>query len=205
MDQELLGMVMKVWAAWSSDPGSPMALGAALFVVVYLATRAPYTSALVGRYLDTDAKRRAFSVVVAVLPGLALVLSEQMAWNAAARTALLSWGVSQAIFFLSKAPKGDTGAAPPAVLLVAMFAAASQAACTPQQMEQARTGLEAARDIAAVAEPCVAAARDVEIARCESDECRRKVVDSYAPLADAFAAFHAAWCSLSPESEGCAE
>lgn len=63
--------------------------------------------------------------------------------------------------------------------------------------------VEAGRDVAAFAEPCAVAAQDVAIARCESDECRRQVVDKFAPIADALDVLHDGWCALAPESEGC--
>lgn len=62
---------------------------------------------------------------------------------------------------------------------------------------------EAGRDLAVVAEPCLVAVKDEAIARCEDEECRRQVVDRFAPIADALDLMHSTWCAVSPESEGC--
>lgn len=64
--------------------------------------------------------------------------------------------------------------------------------------------LHSARDVAIVAESCSVAAKGVQDAACKGDvECLARVRGHYAPIADALDTFHAAWCALSPASEGC--
>jgi hypothetical protein len=91
-----------------------------------------------------------------------------------------------------------------ASILALCFLAASQMACKPQDLEKIVTAAEAGRDIATAALPYFEAERDKMIAACSGDaECERKVRDAYRPIAEAYDAFHAAWCAVSPDSEGC--
>lgn len=199
MDQEGLDLIGSLLAQAGNDATSPAAAGALLFFVVYLATKAPYTSKLLGRFFQSDMAKRGLTLALAVLPGVATVLAGQMAWNKALGTALMSFAVSQAIFFLSKKKE----AIPPAIVL-AFFVAVSQTACTGGQVEQLRTAVEAARDVAVIAEPCAALSREQMLKGCEGDEaCKAKVEEAYKPIATALDTFHDAWCSLSPSSEGC--
>lgn len=63
---------------------------------------------------------------------------------------------------------------------------------------------ESARDVAAAAEPCLAAAHDVAVQQCSADPaCLDAVRSAFAPVADALDAFHELWCEVSPDSEGC--
>lgn len=200
LDAEGLDLLGQLLATAGQDATSPMAAGAALFFVVYMATRAPVTSKLIGdRFLTTDARKRAFSLVVALVPGVATVLTGHMSWGKALATALLSWAVAQAIFFLSKKP---AAAAPMLVLFLGLPTAAI--GCTPRDVDRIQSAAEAARDVAVIAEPCFVDARDRMLAACEgSAKCEAEVRKGYEPIADAFDAFHAAWCALSPDSEGC--
>lgn len=192
---DLLGSLL---ARAGEDATSPAFAGACVFFIVYLATRAPYTSALVGRWLVSDMAKRAFALAVSLAPALATVLMGHMAWNKALGTALMSFAVSQAIFFLSKKKEA---AAP---LLLCLLVATSQVACTGKQVEQLRTAVEAARDVAVIAEPCAARSREQMLKGCDGDAaCAAKVEEAYEPIATALNAFHDAWCALSPQSEGC--
>lgn len=65
--------------------------------------------------------------------------------------------------------------------------------------------LHAARDVAIVAEACTVARKGVQDAACNGNaECLARVREEYAPIADVLDAFHAGWCALAPEHEGCA-
>jgi hypothetical protein len=60
-----------------------------------------------------------------------------------------------------------------------------------------------ARDVAQVAEVCAFNAKEAEMAKCHDDRCKAEVLARYAPLADMLDRLHSAWCTVSPESEGC--
>lgn len=90
------------------------------------------------------------------------------------------------------------------LVLLALAAGSGLTACGSQQIADAQTAIEAARDVAAIAEPCLVASMNVELERCEGDiECKDAVIQSYRPMADALDMLHNAWCALSPDSEGC--
>lgn len=91
----------------------------------------------------------------------------------------------------------------PMVLFALAFASALVAATGCGGAQELAKYAEAGRDLAVVAEPCLVAAKDEAIARCEDEECRREVVDRFAPIADALDVMHETWCTVSPESEGC--
>lgn len=67
---------------------------------------------------------------------------------------------------------------------------------------------EATRDVIAVAEPCLVAAKTVEVQACEQapnvDLCRMQVNAQWEPVALALDLVHHAWCAIQPDSEGCA-
>ena len=67
--------------------------------------------------------------------------------------------------------------------------------------------IEAARDVATVAEPCLVAEQSREYNACPlgpaGDSCRAAVVTQWAPVKSAFERLHALWCEVSPSSEGC--
>lgn len=215
MDQELLSLVMKAWAAWSENPGSPFAFGVVVLLLVHLVTKVPRVStafnALAVRIeqrfprITLDVSRRAMSIFVSTAPGLALILTEHMTWGVGLRTAFLSWAVSQAIFFLSKEKsKLDAKATAPLVLLVLAAFSVSQTACTPEQARKVESALEASRDIANEALPCFASAQKVALAACNGDEkCVDAVYAKSDRIADLYDLAHDGWCALWPESEGC--
>lgn len=78
--------------------------------------------------------------------------------------------------------------------------------CGSQQIADAQSAIEAARDVAAIAEPCLVAAQSVELEKCGEDrECKAAVIESFRPMADALDLLKAAWCRISTASEGCEE
>ena len=97
-------------------------------------------------------------------------------------------------------PAGSNGAVPPSLLMMLAFVLCG---CAGAQ-EQLRGGLEAARDVVTVAEPCMAAEHDRELTSCNGDAtCESTVRAHWAPIADALDVFHTAWCTLSQSSDGC--
>lgn len=97
----------------------------------------------------------------------------------------------------------DTGHLAARLVLVAV-SVVGLTGCGSEQIAQAQTAIEAARDVAAIAEPCLVAAQSVELERCGEDrECKAAVIESFRPMADALDLLKAAWCKLSPASEGC--
>lgn len=105
------------------------------------------------------------------------------------------------------APKAHSSARVGLVLLAASalgLGSVGLTGCGSEQIAQAQTAIEAARDVAAVAEPCLVAAQAVELERCEGDaECKQAVFAAFRPMADALDLLHDAWCAISPDSEGC--
>lgn len=190
-------LIMRAIAAWSENPGSPMALGAAVVFVVYLAVDAPYTSKLLGGLLSTPARKRAFAIVVSVAPGLALALSQHMTWNAAARTALLSFAVSQAIKFLSKSKDGA-----PAAILCLAFLSAGQAACVSKDKIEA--GVNGGAMALDVAKPCLVDLQDREESACSGDaKCIDEVRTRWDVVATGYDAFGCLLCLVDDAADGC--
>jgi hypothetical protein len=75
--------------------------------------------------------------------------------------------------------------------------------CVPHR-EALQKGLMGARDVAAKAEPLFVASKRAEEQGCAEDAaCLARVRADWARVADALDAMHAAWCALSPDSEGC--
>lgn len=73
--------------------------------------------------------------------------------------------------------------------------------CHRAQLEH---GLEGARDAIEIAEPCLVQARAQELATCSGDTaCEAPIRARWSRVADGLDAFHAAWCIIAPESEGC--
>lgn len=88
-------------------------------------------------------------------------------------------------------------------LLVLATGAAGTLGCGAS-MRDVESAIEASRDVAAIAEPCLVAARQREEKMCGGEaECIEAVRAAFAPAANAFDAMHRAWCLLSPHSEGC--
>lgn len=100
-------------------------------------------------------------------------------------------------------PKGPPGIVTMS-LLVLWLSACAGLGCggTVQKVEDVA---HAARDVADIAEVCAFNAKEEAMSRCADSDtmCKAKVLAQYAPVADALDAFRAAWCALSPESEGC--
>ncbi len=93
---------------------------------------------------------------------------------------------------------------PPLPVLFVLCLSLVALGCNAEQLKAAQTAAEAGRDIATAAEPCFVDHRDRMLAVCADDKaCQQKVNDAYKPIADAFDAFHTAWCIVSPKSEGC--
>lgn len=94
----------------------------------------------------------------------------------------------------------------PAHLVHGTLALSQLAGCVQHKAELARA-MEGARDVVAVAAPCLASVKAAELEACasrpEAEACVVEARARWAKLADALDAFHAAWCLLSPESEGC--
>lgn len=133
-----------------------------------------------------------------------LPAKERAAWEASV-TALRTLAPASSPPSAPKDPDSTgNGAAGPLVgLALLCIVASTQTGCAGAQ-EQLRGGLEAARDVVAVAEPCMAAEHDRELMSCNGDAtCESTVRAHWAPIADALDAFHAAWCTLAPDSEGC--
>ena len=104
-------------------------------------------------------------------------------------------------------PKARAGARVGFVLLACSalgLGAVGLTGCGSQQIADAQSAIEAARDVAAIAEPCLVAAQSVELERCGDDrECKAAVIESFRPMADALDMLKEAWCKLAPASEGC--
>jgi hypothetical protein len=90
--------------------------------------------------------------------------------------------------------------APPGIMLFALALAGCGASGPIREVEALA---HSARDVAQVAEVCAFNAKEAEMAKCHDDRCKAEVLARYAPLADMLDKFHAAWCTVSPESEGC--
>lgn len=68
---------------------------------------------------------------------------------------------------------------------------------------------EATRDVLEVAEPCLIAAKERDIASCANapnvDLCESQAHAQWEPVAVALDVVHAAWCAIQGDSEGCAK
>lgn len=174
----------------ATQEGSWTLLAAALlYGCVELAKRLPWLR-------ETDARRRVLALVLAYAPGLALVLSGHSTFTEATTSALVTWGLATATHFMVHR-KGVTDPTIPLLVLVALGSAGCGGAGA---QEEIRRALEASRDIAAAAEPCLAATKEAELAACAEPTCEAEIRERYAALADAFDAFRAAWCALVPAS-----
>lgn len=90
------------------------------------------------------------------------------------------------------------------LLLVLTAGAAGTLTGCGASMRDVESAIEASRDVAAIAEPCLVAAKQREEQMCGGEaECIESVRVAFAPAADALDAMHRAWCLLSPQSEGC--
>lgn len=104
-------------------------------------------------------------------------------------------------------PSSSTPKAPPGLVtltvVVLWLSACSGLGCGGAAVRKVEAVAHAARDVAVVAEVCSFEAKERAMADCKTDACKADVLRKYAPIADALDAFHAAWCTLSPSSEGC--
>ena len=65
-------------------------------------------------------------------------------------------------------------------------------------------GVEGARDVIVVAEPCLVSLKKADDDACHGDAgCLSRVKARWTPIADSLDAFHALWCKVSPAAEGC--
>ena len=68
------------------------------------------------------------------------------------------------------------------------------------QKDQLEQALEASRDIATAAKPCIVAAQDAAEAQCAGDvACIKGVRDGFEPIAKAYELLERVWCGLAAE------
>jgi hypothetical protein len=158
MDEALVKLVVDLMAAAGRDVKGPAVAGTALFLLVYVLTKVPRVSAVVLRVLDSDNKRRAFALLMALAPGVATMLTGALAWDKALATSVVSFAVATTIHFLSKS---DVRGA--LVLLAAL--ALPQAGCVGGQQQAARVA-EAIADVVEVGEPALQRAYEREQMAC---------------------------------------
>lgn len=207
MEAELIQLAMTLLAYAMKDPFGPVTAGAALALVGFVLFKGPLKDR-VNAVLTTDARKRVALAAMAIIPAVVAVLSEAATWNKALGTSLLSALVSQGVFFLVK---NASNKLPPAgggmvglVLLLCLPGAVVGCAGAQKQLEQVQQLAEAGRDVAAVAEPCLAAQRELALKECEGNlECERKVGEVYDKIGGQLNAMHDIWCQLLPSGEGC--
>ena len=110
--------------------------------------------------------------------------------------------MAQGLALAPPASKPDDKA-PPGVAMLAFLAVSTVTACGSGPIREVENLAHSARDVADVAEACSFAAKEAEMSQCIDDTCKAKVLAKYSVIADALDAFAAAWCAVSPESEGC--
>lgn len=127
-----------------------------------------------------------------------------MPWRAAVLRGLVvavsAIGLHEVVSKARPAGEPSSTPKPPPLPLLALTLALAGCAGQKAQLESA---LEATRDIAAVAHPCLVAQQEQLVEQCQDEACKAKVRESFEPIADAFEVLHELWCGLSPESEGC--
>lgn len=131
-------------------------------------------------------------VVAPIVGNAAIAVCRALEWERAARVleALVPGALSAVAAALRK------GGPPLVVLLLATGCGAGQ--------DVARYA-EATRDVLEVAEPCLMEAKLRDVDACAGEPmCEATVQAHWEPVAVALDVVHAAWCSLSPNSEGCA-
>ncbi len=71
-------------------------------------------------------------------------------------------------------------------------------------LKDAADAMNAANVIATEAQPCLVEMRQREVSGCGNDAaCLATVQAHWGPVADAYDAFHGAWCVLVPDAAGC--
>lgn len=160
--------------AWAADhPEATVALAVLLLTLVERAIR--------------RAAPRAADVVAAAIPHVPSIVE-----------AIKGKGPSS-----MRPPPDDKPKAPPGVASMCFLAIMTASCGSSDAVRKVESVAHAARDVAVIAESCSFAAKEQAMAKCSTDDCRASVLRTYKPVADALDAFHAAWCALSPDSEGC--
>jgi hypothetical protein len=91
------------------------------------------------------------------------------------------------------------------VQLVLVFALLALPGCAGPTQQVVRFA-EASRDLATVAEPCLAGIAAAEAQACANDAtCQEATKAKWKPVADLYDYINATWCALAPEAEGCAK
>lgn len=190
---------MSLWGTFSAHPGSPAGLGALVFFVMWLVTDSRLAPHLPVWLTSTPFRKRLLASAISIGPGLVLALSQHMAWNDAARTALFTFAWSQAIKFLStgKAP-------PPAMLLVFVFVPVLSACGISKDTLQ--KGLNGGATALNVAKPYLGHIQDAEEAQCGTDaQCKDDVKTKWDSVAFGYDCFGCLLCTLDATAEGCAK
>lgn len=153
--------------------------------------------------IDIPARARPFiALVLGQIYGVLEAVVGGMAWRSAIIRGIIvaavaiagqEWGSK-----LRKPGSGPPSTPPPMVFVLALVLAGCGA-----QKAQLESALEAARDVSAVAHPCLVAQQEQAIEQCADEACKAKVRESFEPIAKAFDLLNELWCGLSPESEGC--
>lgn len=189
---------MNLWSTISAHPGSPAGLGALVFFLMWLVTDSRVAPYLPVWLTSTPVRKRALAVVISVGPGLGLALSQHMTWNDAARTALLTFAVSQGIKFLA------SGKAAPLMLLCFVLAPLAIACGVDKQVLQ--KGLNGGAEAMTIAKPYLGHIQDAEEAQCATDlECKSEVRAKWDKVALGYDAFGCLICTVDSTAKGCAE
>lgn len=189
---------LQMWSTVSAHPGSPAGLGALVFFVMWLVTDSRIAPHLPVWLTETPLRKRALAIVISVGPGLGLALSQHMTWNDAARTALFTFIVSQAIKFLASAKT------PPPMMLLAFVIAPLALACGVDK-QTLQKGLNGGATALAVAKPYLEHIQAAEETQCGTDaQCKEAVRTKWDAVAFGYDAFGCLLCTLDSSAEGCA-
>lgn len=192
-----------VMAVLSGKLGAPIAFGYLLRYLVELLRRVPQVGEfLFAKVLVSDLSRRAFVAALAVAPGVALILTEHMAWDRALLTAVMTYAVSQWDFLSAKLAesKGSPPKIPPLPLLLVFLVGCGV------DKAKLEAGLNGGALALEVAKPCVIEAQNKAEAACGSDRyCIESVRDQFDLVATGYDAFGCLLCLVDSTAEGCAE